>query len=145
MVEEALGPKKAWWPSEGECQDREAGVSRLVSGWGWGRWNRGCQRGNGDNIWNVNEEISNFLKGRKKKRREEKRREEKRREEKRREEKRREETRRDETRRDEKRREEKRREEKRREEKRAKKRNCTPSEANSRTQLQFLDSSFLIS
>ena len=37
MVGEALGPMKARCPSEGECQDREAGVGGLVS---WGRGDR---------------------------------------------------------------------------------------------------------
>jgi hypothetical protein len=31
MVEEALGPVKALWPSVWECQGKEAGVSGLLS------------------------------------------------------------------------------------------------------------------
>jgi hypothetical protein len=31
MGGKALDPEKAWCPNVGECQDREVGVSRLVS------------------------------------------------------------------------------------------------------------------
>jgi hypothetical protein len=44
---EALGPVKAQCPSVGECQDREAGVSGLVSrgrGYGVGGFCRGNEK-----------------------------------------------------------------------------------------------------
>ena len=46
MGGEALGPVKVLCPSIGECQDREAGVSGLVSSGGWGDGIGGFQRGN---------------------------------------------------------------------------------------------------
>jgi hypothetical protein len=44
MRGETLVPMKAGCPSLGECQDREAGVGRLVSR-GEGRWDNGIFRG----------------------------------------------------------------------------------------------------
>ena len=41
-----LGPVKAQCPSIGECQDREAGVSGLVSSGGWGDGIGGLRRRN---------------------------------------------------------------------------------------------------
>jgi hypothetical protein len=47
MGRETLGPMKAQCPSVGECQDREAGVGRLVSKEGdylWDFWRRNKER-----------------------------------------------------------------------------------------------------
>jgi hypothetical protein len=57
---EALGPEKTRCPSVGECQDREVGMSGLVSR-GRGAGIRSFQRGNQErvNIRNV-KKISNF-------------------------------------------------------------------------------------
>jgi hypothetical protein len=57
MEGEALGPVKAWCPSVGEGQDKEAGVGGLVSrGRGAVREGGGGEARKGDNIWNVNKE-----------------------------------------------------------------------------------------